>query len=65
MTEKVTPYTILDNVYLLPSLDKPLMIDGVVLPYGADIPYQPGKKSASIINLETYRSNTSGKPDKS
>lgn len=65
MTEKVTPYTILDNVYLLPSFDKPLMIDGYVLPYGADIPYQPGKKAASIIDLEIYRSRTSGKPIKS
>ncbi len=65
MTEKATPYTILDNIYLLPPLDKPLMIDGNVLPYGADIPYQPGKKAASIIDLETYRSRTSGKPVKS
>jgi len=65
MTEKVIPCIIIDNIYLLPPLDKPLMIDGVVLPYGADIPYQPGKKSASIIDLKTYRSRSSGKPDKS
>ena len=65
MTEKVTHYTIHNNVYLLPQSDKPLIIDGVVFPYGADIPYQPGKKSASIIDLETYRSRTSAKPVKS
>ena len=65
MTEKVTPYIIHNNVYILPPLDKPLMIDGEVLPYGADLPFQPGKISASIIDLETYRSNTSGKTDKS
>jgi len=65
MTEKVTHYTIHNNVYLLPPLYTPLMIDGVVFPYGADIPYQPGKKSASIIDLEKYRSKTSGKPVKS
>ena len=64
MTEKTTPY-IVGNIYTNIFRKKPAMLDGDVLPYGADIPYQPGKISASIIDLETYRSNTSGKPDKS
>ena len=53
MTGKVVPYTIHNKVYLLPPLDQPPMIGGYILPYGADIPYQPEKISASITDLIT------------